>query len=225
MYMDNKLIPLNKEGKDKKNFIIYKELEESMKDLKCDNPDEIKHINEYLSNLDKEHWKLLENVQDKTGKEKPHICSKIKLNCKSINKTVQSTKKQLGWKAIILKQFVTKELICSNLIPRHFKLLLTLKKNKDTLSKDNFKLYQHILTNFVDLLKKLGLIQYLNHPRVQKIGPSEIFYGGKKTKKQTPLQILKLKHRNQLNNLKNKQKNDVLKLKSKHQKDLKKLCT
>ena len=122
------------------------------------------------------------------------------------------------------------DLICSNLIPRHFKLLLTLKKNEVKLSEYNNKLYRHILTNFVYLLLKLELIIYArcldpNHLSVQKKRPNEGLYGGKKTKKQTPLQILKLKHRNQLNNLKNKQKNDVLKLKSKHQKDLKKLCT
>ena len=223
--MDNKLIPLNKDYNDKQNFTIYKKLEEYMKGLKCGNSDEIKYMNEYLCSLKNVHWKLLEDVQDKTGKEtKPHICSEG--NCKSINNTLKSTKKQLGLKAIILRQ----SNICSNLIPRHFKLLLTLKKNKDKLNDNNTDLYQHILTNFFDLLIKLGLIKYArclnrNHPRVQEKGPNEGLYGGKKTKKQTPLQKLKLKHRNQLNNLKNKQKNDVLKLKSKHQKDLKKLCT
>ena len=122
------------------------------------------------------------------------------------------------------------DLICSNLIPRHFKLLLILKNNENGLNNNNKELYKHILTNFVNLLIKLELIKYArclvpNHPNVQKIEPNENFYGGKKTKKQTPLQKLKLKHKNQLHNLKNKQKNDVLKLKSKHQKELKKLCT
>lgn len=212
-------------SKNSNEYKLYKRLEELMKDIKCGNEQEKISFNDYLAQLTKDHWKLLEDIQNKTGKKKDPICSVQ--NCESISQTVESTKKKVSF---LKKQFVTMDLICSNLIPRHFKLLLTLKKNKDKLNDNNTVLYQHILTNFVDLLIKLGLIKYArwldpNHPNVLEIRPNEFFYGGKKTKKQTPLQILKLKHRNQLNNLKNKQKNDVLKLKSKHQKNLKKLST
>ena len=221
----NKLKKLSALNKNSNDYKIYVRLETTMNGLKCGSPNEIEHINNYLSQLNREDWKLLEDVQDQTGKSKPRVCSES--NCNSINKTVESTKKAVSW---TVRSFIKKNVICSNLIPRHFKLLLILKKNKDKLNDHNIDLYQHISTNFVNLLIKLELIKYArcldpDHPNVQEIKNNEDFYGGKKIKKQTSLQKLKLKHRNQLNNLKNKQKNDVLKLKSKHQKDLKKLCT
>lgn len=63
----NKLKGLNNTSKE---YNLYKRLEELIKDTKCGNPDEINHINNYLQNLDNTHWKLLEDVQNKTGKKK-----------------------------------------------------------------------------------------------------------------------------------------------------------
>ena len=171
--------------KNSNDYKMYEKLEEKMKDLKCGNSDEIEYMNEYLYSLENVHWELLENVQDKTGKSKPRVCSMKNLNCKSINKTVESTKKTVSWP---VRGLIKKNIICSNLIPRHFKLLLTLKKNKDKLNDHNIDLYQHISTNFVNLLIKLKLIKYArcldsNHPNVQEITPNEALYGGKKTKK------------------------------------------
>ena len=175
---------LNTLSKNNNNYKKYEELEKKMKDLKCGNLEEIGHINNYLAQLNKKHWESLENVQDQTGKSKPRVCSK--LNCNSINKTVESTKKTVSW---TLKGFIKKNVICSNLIPRHFKLLLILKKNKDKLN-ENIDLYQEIFTNFVNLLLNLELKKYArcldpDHPNVQEITPNEAYYGGKKTKKQT----------------------------------------
>ena len=223
----NNLKNLSALNKNSNEYGLYDTLKTRMKGIKCGSSTEIEHINNYLAQLNKEHWKLLEDVQDQTGESKPHVCSESNSNCNSINKTVKSTIKAVSWK---LKGFIKKNVICSNLIPRHFKLLLILKNNKDKLNDHNIDLYQHISTNFVNLLLNLKLIKYArcldpDHPNVQIIEENENFYGGKKTKKQTSLQKLKLKHKNQLNNLKNKQKNDVLKLKSKHQKNLKKLST
>ena len=172
--------------KNSNDYKMYEKLEEKMKDLKCGNTDEIEeYMNEYLNSLQNDHWELLENVQDKTGKSKPRVCSMKNLNCKSINKTVESTKKTVSW---TVRSFIKQHVICSNLIPRHFKLLLTLKKNKDKLNDHNIDLYQHISANFVNLLIKLELIKYArcldsNHPNVQEITPNEALYGGKKTKK------------------------------------------
>ena len=204
--------------KNSEDYKIYNQLKTNSKNKTCSdkNQNQKDKINKYLESLKDYHWELLEKIQDETGKKIPHICSQD--DCSSIEKVQNHTRKYTWFTP-------PKSLICSNIISKHFKLLLIFKNNYNHFSNTNKNIYKEILNHFSTLLNGLNLNKYTNNLKIENNNSKsmENQQGGKKIKKQTPLQKLKLKHRHQLNKLKNKQKNDVQKLKLKHQSELKKI--
>jgi len=203
--------------KNSKDYKIYNNLKKNSKNKTCSDETQKDKINTYLKSLNKPHWELLEKIQDETGKKIPHICSQD--DCSSIEKVQNHTRKYTWFTP-------PKSLICSNIISKHFKLLLIFKNNYNYFSNTNKNIYKEISKHFSTLLNDLNLKkEYTNNLKIENNNSNsmENQQGGKKIKKQTPLQKLKLKHRHQLNKLKDKQKNDVQKLKLKHQSELKKI--
>lgn len=220
-------IKINNNGKLSKNCNAYKAYVQWKKPNTCP----IK-TNNFLRSLSIKQKKLLEfYVYFYKEKEAPTELKCINTaSCSSLNNIKKKAKAPF---------FITQSKICGETIPAYVKSLFIIRNdnfvkfiefiklnsnNLNTLKKE----YNDLIDKFVnhDIIYQGKLTEDYNIKILKyKINNNNTLYGGKKTKKQTPLQKLKLKHRNQLNNLKNKQKNDVLKLKSKHQKELKKLCT
>ena len=202
--------------KNSEDYKIYNQLKTNSKNKTCSDETQKDKINTYLKSLHKTHWELLEKIQDETGKKIPHICSQY--DCNSIEKVRNHTRKYTWFTP-------PKSLICSNIISKHFKLLLIFKNNYNYFSNTNKNIYKEISNHFSTLLNELNLNGYTDTLKIENSNSKlmEKQQGGKKIKKQTPLQKLKLKHRHQLNKLKDKQKNDVQKLKLKHQSELKKI--
>ena len=110
--------------------------------------------------------------------------------------------------------FTSKKYMCR---PQRFSFK---KESASSINKTKFN--QEFQNANINVIKKQINVLKINLKNLENLQKSVTEQSA--GKKQTPLQKLKLKHKNQINNLKNKQKNNILKLKIKHQKEIKKLC-
>lgn len=217
------------------DYNLYKNnFEEEFKIIACskkNSPDNT-IINKYLGNIPKEYNRFFEYINDKTSNKKiGKLCSKQNKTCYNINTTHKTIKSQLP---LVKRSFFSKNTLCYTLLTRHYKTLLIFKNNFEIFKSNTqiIEIYNDIKNLFIKVINDLAVNhktylgdyqKYIDSlpellPKLNNNPP----FGGKKNKKPTQLQKIKLLHKNQIQKLKLKQKKEIEKLKIKQNKELKK---